>query len=176
MTSARNPPPPQWSEEADAILRHAKCETGLSASRIAALLAARCGMTVSRNAVLGRAFRLGLTRPRRPGAGLGVASRPPAAVKKTGAAKQAARRTAALNKAFAAAQWPWGHHDPLPRGAPQMGLLQLQAGRCRWPVGDKTGIEQMFCGAVTAPATPYCPGHHLCAYRPPPPLWKLVVE
>lgn len=51
-----------------------------------------------------------------------------------------------------------------------IGLMDLRDGRCRFPVG-MPDVErgQLFCGAPSDPAKPYCPSCAKLAYRPSPP-------
>jgi GcrA cell cycle regulator len=46
-------------------------------------------------------------------------------------------------------------------------LIELQAGVCRWPLGDVGSDEFRFCGAPSpAIGGPYCQKHHALAYEP----------
>lgn len=149
-----------WTEEADEVLRRAKCDERLATSQIVRLLAARHGIKVTRNAVLGRSLRLGLSRPRLVMAKEARASSPCLA-------KAPATRRPDVSSplkrpkpvASAAPQGEW-KYILTPTAIP---LPQLKAGLCKWPVGEKEGLAQMFCGAVAAGAASYCPGHLLCA-------------
>lgn len=53
------------------------------------------------------------------------------------------------------------------RGRQPISLPQLTAHTCRWPVGDVTGADQMFCGAMPFEAGPYCGSHARLAYTTP---------
>ena len=39
-------------------------------------------------------------------------------------------------------------------------ILELEAGRCHWPLGELTAIATLFCGGVALPGRRYCV-HHL---------------
>lgn len=149
-----------WTEEADETLRRAKCDEGLATSRIVRLLATRHGIRVTRNAVLGRALRLGLSRPRR------LVAKEPRAPSPCLAKAPDARRpdvSSPLKRpAPVASSAPQGEWKYLltPTAVP---FQRLKAGLCKWPVGEKEGLAQMFCGAVAAGTASYCPGHLLCA-------------
>lgn len=45
-------------------------------------------------------------------------------------------------------------------------LMQLRAGRCRWPYGDPGAAGFVFCGTRTSNGAPYCAAHAGMAYRP----------
>lgn len=46
-------------------------------------------------------------------------------------------------------------------------LLELEYGRCRWPVGDPDEAGFFFCNAEALPLKPYCGPHCQRAYRKP---------
>lgn len=146
-----------WTEEADETLRRARCDEGLATSRIVRLLATRHGIRVTRNAVLGRALRLGLSRPRRLVAKEARASAP--CLAKAPATRRPDVASPLKRPAPAAPQGGWTYLLT-PTAIP---LPQIKVGLCKWPVGETEGLAQMFCGAVAAGAASYCPGHLLCA-------------
>jgi GcrA cell cycle regulator len=39
-------------------------------------------------------------------------------------------------------------------------ILELEAGRCHWPLGELTAVATTFCGGATLPGRRYCV-HHL---------------
>jgi hypothetical protein len=39
-------------------------------------------------------------------------------------------------------------------------ILELEAGRCHWPLGEVSEVATMFCGGVAMPKRRYC-AHHL---------------
>jgi GcrA cell cycle regulator len=139
-----------WTDERIAGLKRLWAD-GLSASQIAAELA---GMT--RNAVLGKAHRLGLCGrakqtsipPRRCGPPRARTSRPPvAAIRQKPVADAAAPIIAA----------PVGQRCT---------ILTLTADACRWPCGDPDQPDFFFCGGQTAGGLPYCADHARVAYQP----------
>ncbi len=138
-------------------------EAGLSASQIAAELG-----NVTRNAVIGKVHRLGLSgraktpssaapRPRkvRPAPQLMRVSRP------------ASRGNTALAQAFEIEVEP----DPVlcdnvvPMSQ-RLTLLELSEGACHWPVGDPANPEFFFCGGKSLAGLPYCAHHSRIAYQP----------
>jgi GcrA cell cycle regulator len=139
----------------------------LSASQIARRLG------VTRNAVLGKVHRLGLSG-QRPGP---VRAAHPAATRGRRATSDAVkpRRSPprfaggfaptaligpALPEAVVQATFP-----PEPDVAQVAHWEDLGPGRCCWPCGDPKAAEFGFCGAP-APGGPYCERHARRAYRP----------
>jgi GcrA cell cycle regulator len=50
----------------------------------------------------------------------------------------------------------------IPTGAPislDLTLMELASQHCRWPVGERTGIDQLFCGATKEIEVSYCLWH-----------------
>lgn len=120
---------------------------GLSAREVARRLG------VSRNAVIGKIHRLGLSGGRRRAG----AARPAGAVRPRGPRR--ARSAPALRRAGPAP----AEADPDLPG--QADLLSLSPGDCRWPVGDPRAAGFAFCGRPAAQG-PYCPAHAARAVRP----------
>jgi hypothetical protein len=165
-----------WNEERVAILKRGRAENW-PASRIAALLGC------SRNAVLGKAGRLGLPPVIHPG-GRPVATE--AGLRRAGAASAAQPGTTRRPRlALASGQ---SHvmrvqparllaelaHLAATEGEPpsrQIAFADLKAGECRWISGD----DGCCCGHATVlisargrhMASPYCGFHSARAYRAP---------
>lgn len=146
-----------WSSERIEELK--RCfEAGLSSSQIARELG------VTRNAVIGKMSRLGLSRPRDAAARhfeqkragkLAHPKRPRLPV-----FTQRALLTAAFSAAPALADAPAIHDG---RGCT---LLELGHGKCRWPIDHPGGEDVFFCGNEPVRGLPYCAGHARLAYRP----------
>jgi hypothetical protein len=49
---------------------------------------------------------------------------------------------------------------PLPDMQQPCALLELDDGRCHWPLGDVHQVATLFCGGATVPGRCYC-AHHL---------------
>jgi len=45
-------------------------------------------------------------------------------------------------------------------------LLELESGRCHWPLGDPLAVASMFCGAAALPGRRYCDHHQRAASSP----------
>ncbi len=108
-------------------------EKGLTASQIAAELG-----DVTRNAVIGKAHRLGLS---------GRPSPLKNNVKPAPAAKPAPKK----------------QEDESPQE--QITLLMLTDRMCKWPVGHPGDDDFHFCGGKSTPGQPYCAQHSAMAYQ-----------
>lgn len=140
-----------WSDDRITTLKTLWLE-GLSASQIAKQLGG-----VTRNAVIGKIHRLGLS-------GRGQPSKP--ARLERPAAPRVARRPA-LTKASATVRSPTppSRPEPVPEGpglVSSMSLLGAHA--CKWPIGDPKADGFSFCGRMAS--GPYCPAHKAQAFRP----------
>ena len=134
---------------------------GLSCSQIAAQIG------VTRNAVIGKIHRLGLSPVRPPGAA--PRSCPPRARDPRAASQRRKLRLlwsdgAVKPEAEAAAPIMVESADPC-------SLLDLAERKCRWPVSDAAGndgaADFVFCGNATIEGLSYCGGHARMAYRVP---------
>jgi GcrA cell cycle regulator len=150
--------PMSWTDERVELLKKLWSD-GLSASQIAAELGG-----ITRNAVIGKVHRLGLSgrakspsssapRPRktRPSGQMMRVSRPQM------------RGNTALAFDYDAEPEPELIEIPM---AQRKTLLQLSEKTCRWPIGDPGGGEFYFCGGEAAPDLPYCTQHSRIAYQP----------
>jgi GcrA cell cycle regulator len=45
-------------------------------------------------------------------------------------------------------------------------IMELRESMCKWPIGDPTHAEFVFCGADCNFGTPYCTHHSAIAYQP----------
>lgn len=128
-------------------------DAGLSASKIAE----RMGGT-TRNGVLGKVHRLHLSpRPAR----VKVHKNPPKPKKPRAARKSPKERPyypMAANFTPHPVKPRGEAWEPL-EGTTPLTLELLNAGQCKWPVGDTTGAQTLFCGA-RADAGSYCQHHH----------------
>ena len=147
-----------WTDERVQLLKILWTQ-GLSASQIAARLG-----TVSRNAVIGKAHRLGLQgrpSPIRANSGGGGRKRvPPAKLREVVAALAAARQQAESQ--------PEPEPEPEPvleRPATREAREGARKGpQCRWPIGDPGDPNFHFCTATAEPGRSYCARHCEVAY------------
>ncbi len=148
-----------WTDERIAQLK-AGWEGGMTASQIAEQLG-----EVTRNAVIGKAHRLGLeARPSPVKGGDGVAEASAAAPPPTSAGAAAAAAPAVQPPAPAAARPP----APKARGTGKMAvttLLDLNEKVCKWPIGHPGETDFHFCGKPSQAGFPYCTEHCLIAYQ-----------
>jgi GcrA cell cycle regulator len=140
---------------------------GLSASQIANEL----GQGVSRNAVIGKVHRLGLSGRAKPPAAAAAA---PARPRK----EEALRPQAApiSHGALALAMDVQPATAPAPRVvleevvipiSERVTIMDLRESMCRWPLGDPTNSDFRYCGAkMQIGAGPYCLSHARIAYQP----------
>ncbi len=130
---------------------------GLTCSQIAAEIG------VTRNAVIGKIHRLGLS-PGRPAAGPGRPVAPP--LRRPRVASQ--RQLLHLIQAEA----PCAEYQTTTGGlavvdSPQRcSLLDLAQSKCRWPISDPGAPDFDFCGNEAIKGFSYCAGHARMAYRP----------
>ena len=142
-----------WSEPRITTLRSLWLD-GLSASQIAKQLGG-----VTRNAVIGKVHRLGLSgrgAPSAPGRAPRIATPRPARPRRA-AVRAAARVTAPLRPRVAA---------PVP-AAEGPGLVtdmaRLGVHACKWPIGDPKSPEFSFCGRHADGR--YCVAHEIQGVR-----------
>jgi GcrA cell cycle regulator len=156
-----------WTTERVALLKN-----GIAAGLSCAQIAREIG--VSRNAVIGKANRLGLSRVKSATAAVlrdaryaGSSGR--GRTQRAGVPNGARTRHAASQRTLRAV---WAKPESfLDLEAPQPGanrcsLLELQQWHCRWPMGDPASENFGFCGCKPAGDLPYCPEHARMAYRP----------
>ncbi len=137
--------------------------TGLTCSQIAAEIG------VTRNAVIGKIHRLGLS-PERPAAALAPARSCPQRVRQP--RRLAHRRMLRLIHAEAPRVADGASAETVSvDSAQRCSLLELAQGKCRWPLGDGVSnsgaADFVFCGNETAAGFSYCAGHARMAYRLP---------
>ena len=131
---------------------------GMSCSQIAAQIG------VTRNAVIGKIHRLGLSPVRPPGA---MARNCPPGARDPRAASQ--RRQLRLLWSDGAATRQVDAASDMVESAAPCSLLDLAHGTCRWPVSDAAGnsggADFVFCGNAAIEGLSYCAGHARMAYR-----------
>lgn len=117
----------------------------------------------SRNAVIGKAGRLGLPK-RGATSGLIPAVRSPRRPRSAPVPKRVPRQQFSAAPLVPVAD---GVCDLPPDSSPfACTLMDLRKSACRWPLGDPQGAETMFCGAGVSRGA-YCARHGALAYAPP---------
>jgi GcrA cell cycle regulator len=146
-----------WTDERVELLKKLWAD-GLSASQIAAELGG-----VTRNAVIGKVHRLGLSgRAKSPSS-----SSPRPRKARSSGTLRVSRPSMRGNTALAY------DYDVEPESElieipieQRKTLLQLTEKTCRWPIGDPGSAEFYFCGGDTVNEIPYCAYHSRVAYQP----------
>lgn len=156
-----------WTEERVAELKKLWAE-GHSASQIAKRLG-----SVTRNAVIGKVHRLGLSgraTPSRP------VKRPPRLARpKPQQMPRQASSAPRQSTALAVRAEPVHTHiseaeaniEPqrLPNGD-MVTVLTVKDTMCKWPIGDPADNNFGFCGHASADGSPYCAEHARVAFQP----------
>ena len=167
-----------WTDERVETLRKLWLD-GKSASQIAAELS----NGITRNAVIGKVHRLGLS-------GRVKAPAPAAPRPRPSKPQQSVQRTVTSSRTMMSGGGGGG--GPISRGAtalaysPRAEVMQiekpaedvvipmservtitdLREAMCRWPLGDPATSEFRYCGAKSPVGTPYCSYHARVAYQP----------
>jgi GcrA cell cycle regulator len=138
-------------------------ESGLSASQIAAELG-----NITRNAVIGKVHRLGLSgRAKSPSSSAPRQRKVRAPQHMMRINRPMARGNTALAHAFEveAEPDPVAFDNVVPMNQRRT-LLELTEDTCHWPVGDPGSSEFFFCGGKALGGLPYCAHHSRVAYQP----------
>ena len=168
-----------WTDERVEKLKELWGE-GMSASQIAKALGG-----VTRNAVIGKVHRLGLSNR-----GSAEESKPAKAAKPSRATKaaEAKEATSAESKPAPVVRTPPVIRDATQPRAPGLPTPEEQAARatlaeiekmakkldlmsltertCKWPIGDPTEEDFHFCGLPSVAGKPYCEHHVAVAFQP----------
>jgi len=143
-----------WTSERIEQLRSC-VESGMTCSQIAAAIG------VSRNAVIGKIHRLGLSSGRPAGAG-SRANCPPRVRHPRGPTQ---RRL--LRLAYARAPLDEIMSSMVVISTHPCSLIDIDTHQCRWPIGDPASASFLFCGNDAIAGFTYCVGHARMAYRAP---------
>jgi GcrA cell cycle regulator len=150
-----------WTEERVELLKKLWSE-GLSASQIAAELGG-----ITRNAVIGKVHRLGLSgraKSASNGAPRQRKARAPTHMLRIGRSIRGNTALAPVYDIEAEAE-PELVDNIIPISQRRT-ILELTEATCRWPVGDPGAGDFFFCGGNTMGSMPYCPLHARIAYQP----------
>jgi GcrA cell cycle regulator len=158
-----------WTDERVELLRKLWLE-GLSASQIARELA----NGISRNAVIGKVHRLGMSG--RIKAAAPVAARPRTKVTRHTGYQRAGTAMVRGNTALAIRSRPVEAILPAPEEdvvipmSEMVTIMDLKESMCRWPMGDPVSSEFRYCGAKKGATQTgsYCSFHSRVAYQPLP--------
>jgi len=157
-----------WNDERVELLKKLWAE-GLSASQIASRLG-----SVTRNAVIGKVHRLGLSgrattsrmKNSRPRIRTAAAQAKRPGKTRFGTIGNPALR--ALYQPDADAYTPPAEELVIPL-AERKSIQTLTECSCRWPIGDPQLADFHFCGKDKVAGLPYCEFHARRAFQPPQP-------
>ncbi|MBX9863485.1 MAG: GcrA cell cycle regulator [Hyphomicrobium sp.] len=159
-----------WNDERVDLLKKLWSE-GLSASQIAGRLGG-----VTRNAVIGKVHRLGLSgrattsrmKSHRPRARAATAAGARRMQQKTRFAQQGNPALRALYQPEAEPYTPQAEELVIPMKE-RRSIQTLTECSCRWPIGDPQASDFHFCGKNKVNGLPYCEFHARRAFQPPQP-------
>jgi len=136
---------------------------GKTAKQIAEVL----GDGVTRNAVIGKAHRLGLSNRVSPVKEAVASKQKAQAEKKQAATKPAAKKTVppANSNSRTNIQRPLSAEEERRRAGGGVSMLDLKESMCRWPIGDPRDADFCLCGARKMSGLPYCEDHAAVAYQ-----------
>jgi GcrA cell cycle regulator len=146
-----------WTDERVEVLKKLWLE-GLSASQIAKQLGG-----VTRNAVIGKVHRLGLSGRATPSQPTRPAFRTPRPPRPAISAPSHRRSEPRHEPVVRVAARP----VPYVEEPGTATVLTLGAHMCKWPIGDPATAEFTFCGRRSTDEGPYCIEHARVAYQPP---------
>lgn len=156
MTNAASTP---WTDNLVSLLK-THHEGGKSFREIAEIILAETGISLSRNAVIGKAVRLGLEKRGRNGNYNGNGrSKPGTKARRAGDGALAQKLRLGP---------PELKLEPFPAASPadvisrRVSILDLKAMECRYPDesgNPEKGIPHTFCGNPTEDGSSYCPAH-----------------
>lgn len=149
-----------WTDQpemVDALKAHHAAK--LSASMIAQRLNDRFGTDFTRNSIIGKLNRLGLTSTDKTR-------------QQANPRRQAHHQVAAINRAIADKPLPFiepetdnpDYREPIDPHTFAVTFGELEAPHCRWPLGE---APFTYCGAQKQFSSPYCGKHHRIAYTKP---------
>jgi GcrA cell cycle regulator len=142
---------PTWTDERLELLK-GHFAAGLTCRQIAAEIG------VSRNAVIGKLSRLGLTRDKPPGGGEPRQKRP----RERRGRSVPRLQYEMLRQVYDEAAVPLSGAAVVSEH--RCTLFELSKERCRWPVNAEAE-DFSFCGNTPMAGMPYCSGHTRLAYR-----------
>lgn len=160
-----------WTDERVEMLKEL-WTSGLSASQIAHKMGG-----VTRNAVIGKVHRLGLSGRAKPAqvstSQVGAAQASEARVasvagttRRGGAVADDPRYAQAVAGASANVVRQVKSPEPLLTREQRASVLNLNERTCKWPFGDPGAQDFHFCGARVKTGSPYCEVHVALAYQP----------
>jgi len=165
--SAINAP---WTSERTELLKKL-FDAGLSCSQIAGEIG------TTRNAVIGKMHRLGLSRPKDLFPARLKARRLPKDTWRPKALrpKIPGLSISAQREMLRAAYPGLADNGSLVESPHKCSLLELSLTQCRWPISEPGCSDFGFCGNPSVDGFSYCSGHARLAYRPRRPLNRYLI-
>lgn len=162
---------PHWPDPAKQYAFKLILEGHSGASIAHRVNAAFPGLGKSRNAIIGIAYRNGLSlKGGNPGTG---GARPKARKPRPRNTKPFVFSAKALSPAHAIIKDGLPIPDPKETDIPRVATVDLEAHHCRWPClkdpREVSAFAPQFCGEPKEPSLPYCRAHVKRAYAPPQP-------
>ena len=136
-------------------------EDGMSAS----LIGDKIGK--SKNAVIGKMHRLGITKAKRTVTSPPPKPQPPQTAKPPASPSTEAPPRPVVKTKPPPRQKPTGPYRDLFAGTDRMGSnaqFALQVDECKWPIGQPGTPDFQFCAAKRIDGVPYCKTHARIAY------------
>ncbi|MCF6320926.1 MAG: GcrA cell cycle regulator [Rhizobiaceae bacterium] len=153
-----------WTEDRVARLTKLWAD-GLSASQVAADLGG-----ITRNAVIGKIHRLGLSgrvKPASKGGGRPKRQARPNGYSRTNRTTPKIARARYGAGSVKEAAYVAPNEDLVAPESKRIKLVELNETTCKWPEGDPQDRDFSFCGHSVKTDTPYCEFHCKMAYQPP---------
>ncbi len=154
-----------WNDQRVELLSKLWLE-GRSASQIATEL----GQNITRNAVIGKVHRLGLSGRAKVAAPAAarLRSKPTSKPEIDAPAPmvEAPPAETPVRNAPVAAPAVRPIADVVIPFSTRVTIMELRETMCRWPIGDPTSTEFRYCGCRTGDIGPYCQEHARLAFQP----------
>jgi len=151
-----------WDDKTIELLKKLHKE-GKSGRQIAMAL----GNGLSRNAIIGKLNRLGLSRGRDHRHDGPLMRRKKLRKNKP---TQAQNPWPLLGKASVSSVPTAPYKELKTNEKPSRNLMELDRNDCRWPIGDPRSSDFGFCGCEAVPGLPYCETHRQRAYYTATPM------
>lgn len=168
-------PVPDWPEEHKAMVREYWPRKDISAGTIALKIFEAYGELYSKNAIIGKAHRMGLPRRGRertdlvPG-NMTKRGKPAPERKRPFTPLKVPLKINSQNHTIAPAPSQPMAPEPKPQLIIPIGqrcsLIELEDDKCHWPIGDPHNPDFYFCGGKAVMGLPYCGYHARIAYGP----------
>lgn len=152
-----------WNDERVDLLKKLWAE-GLSASQIAGRLGG-----VTRNAVIGKVHRLGLSGRATTSRMKSHRPRARVAAKRNGKSRFGSTGNPALRALYHPDAQPFtpAVEELVIPEKERKTIQTLKENHCRWPIGDPQMADFHFCGKSKVNGLPYCEFHARRAFQPP---------